>query len=129
MAPFVHLYEYLTYGYEQRINAFIKLGGFLKLFKTDNFDYTGDDSIIKKHIDSFNELIKTSHLHNPWFTEDNVRNAIYSLSLSLSKENILNRIEKYAEEIKNNKNTKEIGVVMAGNIPIVGFHDFLCILI
>jgi Acyl-CoA reductase (LuxC) len=65
---------------------------------------------------------------NGWFTEDNVR-----LSLSNIAKAYLDT--KYLEEFtakhltQNNPNPKKIGIVMAGNIPAVGFHDLICVIL
>ncbi len=64
--------------------------------------------------------------HNAWFIPDFI-----DLSISQIAERFLHRdlLEKWASEYQipdREKNPKKIGIVMAGNIPLVGFHDFLC---
>ena len=64
--------------------------------------------------------------HNAWFIPDFI-----DLSISQIAERFLQRdlLEKWALEYQipdREKNPKKIGIVMAGNIPLVGFHDFLC---
>src|ERR1700722_1135168 len=64
--------------------------------------------------------------HNAWFIPDFI-----DLSISQIAERFLQRdlLEKWAFEYQipdREKNPKKIGIVMAGNIPLVGFHDFLC---
>lgn len=67
--------------------------------------------------------------HNGWFIEDNVRYMLSSLGKNLSKSNIENWIEPYKNKLIGRASGKNIGVVMAGNIPLVGFDDFLSVLI
>ncbi|MBC8319517.1 MAG: acyl-CoA reductase [Bacteroidetes bacterium] len=67
--------------------------------------------------------------HNGWFIEDNVRYMLTSLGKSLTYANINDWVEPYKQNLLYTATPKTIGVVMAGNIPIVGFHDFLCVLI
>lgn len=64
---------------------------------------------------------------NGWFTQ---------AFISLSAKAIINQflqpsvLEKLAQDYQLpaiNNSPKKVGVVMAGNIPMVGFHDFLCV--
>lgn len=75
------------------------------------------------------EIIRTEHLRNAWFTEENVRTALQAIAMSLKRENLERWISKYPELSHGDRKTKDIGVVMAGNIPLVGFHDLLCVLV
>jgi hypothetical protein len=66
--------------------------------------------------------------HNGWFTPEFIDLAITNISNTfLQKE----KLEAWAKHyhLDNNINGKNIGLVMAGNIPLVGFHDFLCVFI
>ncbi len=65
---------------------------------------------------------------NKWFTPASVREAVAAISGTLTKEKLTTWIEKYSIS-KINKKPANIGVIMAGNIPLVGFHDFLSVLI
>ena len=92
---------------QQRINAFTKLSKVLSSISADS-------------------IIVTAGHHNGWFTEDNVKFALKSWSEALSEENI----KKWADSYKiPEKGPKTVGIVMAGNIPLVGFHDFLSVLV
>jgi hypothetical protein len=113
----------------KRIKTFINLGEFLSFFKNDVEFNDNSNVLFKKHYNSFNNIIKTSYEKNVWFTEENVRNAITSISESLKEKNIKKWIKPYIKKFNNNRISKRVGVVMAGNIPVVGFHDFLCVLI
>ncbi len=113
----------------KRIKAFISLGEFLSFFKKDVEFNDNSNVLFKKHYNSFKKIIKTSYEKNAWFTEENVSNAITSICESLKEKNIKKWIEPYIKKFNNKKISKRGGVVMAGNIPVVGFHDFLCVLI
>lgn len=111
---------------KNRTDAFIALGKFLSQFKTSG---------VEKHLDiPFNELffeifemqIKRAKEYNGWFTPDNVLFSLESWSKALTKENLDKWTSNYDFDIKSEKN---IAIVMAGNIPLVGFHDFLSVLI
>ncbi len=107
----------------ERITSFAELGVRIKkVLKSAN---TTDLSI--SEIALF-DAIKNASLHNPWFTEENCRHAMAGLAFLLEKQKIENWLNSYNINEKKS-NPKTIAVVMAGNIPAVGFHDFLCVLI
>lgn len=96
----------------KRIEAFSKLGDLLR-------------STYGKQL--IEEWSYRAHQKNNWFTPENVSLAIKSLEeCFLVKENLENWVQKY--NIKDFGN-KKVGVIMAGNIPLVGFHDALAVLI
>ncbi len=73
-------------------------------------------------------LIGTQHLKNPWFTPENVRMAVGAIADVLTAENLKKWTDSYPQ-LKNDSKPVRIAVIMAGNIPLVGFHDFLSVLI
>ena len=108
-----------------RIQAFATLGNLLKEvgennIKTDNIDKT----LLK-----LEQAVVDAVNYNGWFVEDNVRYMLASIGESLAKLNLEKWIEPYKEGLSHGKNINTIGVVLAGNVPIVGFHDFLSVLI
>ncbi|HTB32217.1 MAG TPA: acyl-CoA reductase [Bacteroidia bacterium] len=66
---------------------------------------------------------------NPWFTQENIRLSLGGVLLWLDRDTLNKWLDKYPELNFGNNKPLTIGVVMAGNIPLVGFHDFLCVLI
>jgi len=95
---------------QQRIETFAKLGEKLANLPEDEF------KLISVNAQSL----------NPWFTEDNVRLAFEGLVSYLDKKNLKKWVSNYSfDDVKS----KNIGIVMAGNIPLVGFHDYLSALI
>ncbi len=68
---------------------------------------------------------------NPWFTPENVHNALTTIAVQILDTDTLiawTVDAGLANEPAANPNPQAIGVVMAGNIPAVGFHDLLCVL-
>lgn len=64
---------------------------------------------------------------NQWFTIESSRKAIRSLATKLLNEDALYEyVEKYKLS-SDNHHPKQVGIVMAGNLPAVGFHDWLCV--
>lgn len=111
---------------QQRINAFAKLGRFLCQFKTDGI--TKDDTVTSNDLffEGFKHQIKLAKEHNGWFTEANIFFSLESWCKALTDNNIKQWITKYNFNLSE---LKTIGIIMAGNIPLVGFHDFLSVLI
>ncbi len=104
----------------QIIKSFIQLGEFLREYS--------DGKTESDQSNQLNEIVLKDHIQNPWFTEQNIRESINAIGESLRSEKINFWINKYPN-IKNQRNTKKIGVITAGNIPLVGFHDFITVLI
>ena len=67
-------------------------------------------------------------LKNSWFTEEFVNLATTNIVEEfLQKEKLVNWVHHY--RLDDNIQPKNVGIVMAGNIPLVGFHDFLSVFI
>lgn len=71
------------------------------------------------------ELLQAAYYNNRWFEPFCSAKALNVWGLALSENNIDFWLSKY--EIKNTS-PKKIGVIMAGNIPMVGLHDALCVI-
>jgi len=103
----------------QRIDAFSKLGSILRNY------LAGKPT---KYSSALNNLIETQFQKNPWFTPDNVRMALKAIADELTHENLVKWTGMYPA-LANDSKPVNVGVIMAGNIPLVGFHDFLSVLI
>lgn len=94
-----------------RILVFAKLGNLLEnMVKSPN-----------NHQDLFGKV----KAHNPWFTEDCVVMQLNYWAKVLTEQQLTNWAKDYPFVAQN----KRVGIVMAGNIPLVGLHDLLCVLI
>lgn len=111
---------------EQKKNTFIELGKFLSQFTIEKSSKNSAVLYNDLFFDDFLDLIYLSQSHNGWYTPDNVFFAITSWANALSSE----KLNKWGSNYDfNNVTPKTIGLVLAGNIPLVGFHDFLSVLI
>ena len=73
------------------------------------------------------EAKQRASLINPWFTPEFIDIANGNLAKHfLDKQKLENWMSSYKIEIVD---PKRVGIVMAGNIPLVGFHDLLCVFI
>ena len=111
---------------QQRINAFVKLGDFLSQFSSESFEKKDHIAHNDLFFDGFKHQIKLAKEHNGWFNKENVVFALNGWSNQLTNSNINKWLSKYEF---NTESLKTIAIVMAGNIPLVGFHDFISVLI
>lgn len=111
----------------QRIDAFAKLGEFFKQFSTSKMEKDENAEFKPILFDAFKMQINRASEFNGWFTKDNVLRAFESWSEALTIENLEKWTSTY--EIAENTAPKTIAIIMAGNIPLVGFHDFLTVLV
>lgn len=95
---------------EKRINIFVELGARLQSLPHDEL----------KMVQS------QAQNENNWFTEESFELALKGLIHMLEETKIRQWVSNYNIP---GANAMKIGVVMAGNIPMVGFHDLLCVLI
>lgn len=110
----------------ERKSAFIALGKFLSQFKLDNSKQQENVLHNEPFYNDMLTLIELSRSHNGWYTEEQVYFALQSWAEALTPENLDKWLENYnLEGIKS----KKVGLILAGNIPLVGFHDFLSVLI
>ncbi|MDG2086012.1 MAG: acyl-CoA reductase [Flavobacteriales bacterium] len=96
---------------QERINTISELGLYLrKNFLEDHFD-----------------TIKLATAKNPWFTVKSITNAVLSISDMVEKDMLSAWLNPYT--IKEPSVPKNVLIIMAGNIPLVGFHDLLSVII
>lgn len=115
---------------KQRINAFVQLGKFFnQIAQKDSIDPTpkrGDSNVERQYLNRIESVLHSAEIHNGWFTQQNIQTALQSWAEALSEENLLQWTAHYTFP---DTPPKTVGIVMAGNIPLVGFHDFLSVLI
>lgn len=72
-----------------------------------------------------NAAIRRTYNENNWLTPENYAQAIIHWVELLTEENLLTFTSAYGYA----STPKSVGIIMAGNIPLVGFHDLLCVLL
>jgi hypothetical protein len=70
------------------------------------------------------DLMRRAEMENPWFTEDSLIYCFESWANTLNKEDISNWMASYNSAVS----AKTIGLIPAGNVPLVGLHDLICVL-
>ncbi|MDV7695663.1 acyl-CoA reductase [Chryseobacterium soli] len=104
---------------EKQVLGLIELGDYIKEFLAKNPEGYSDNDL------DFELLLKKSEIENPWFTIDNQKFALQQWSGLLTEENIKNWLKDYSIS----KITKRVGLILAGNIPLVGFHDVISVVL
>ncbi len=96
---------------QARIQAFTNLGEYLK---TDIYQEE-------------NEQLHLAKVLNPWFTKENIDKCLNVWHKQLKLDMLTAWLNPY--KLDEVSNAKKILIIMAGNIPLVGFHDFLTVLV
>ena len=84
------------------------------------------NNVLENKQTEFQQIKQEAYYHNKWFVLDNVNKAIESIqSTFLDRSKLINWTSNYNISDKNTQ--KSIGIIMAGNIPLVGFHDMISV--
>ncbi|KPL14555.1 MAG: hypothetical protein AMS26_10250 [Bacteroides sp. SM23_62] len=116
----------------ERIDAFVRLGEILKAglneagLKTFFPDSPGEALFRTAEL---LDLAKEAGAVNPWFTPYAIYHALRDTCRILERDQLVDWTGRYDEKALDRPAVKNIGTILAGNIPLAGFHDFLSILI
>ena len=102
---------------EKRILAFAEIGNLLNQYflNVDN-----------EWLEELRLKIDEASARNPWFTKENIHLSLKYWSKVLTVKKIKSWLYSYKF---SDDRSNTIAVIMAGNLPLVGFHDLLCVLI
>ncbi len=110
---------------EQRIQAFVKLGEFLRAYGRYKLGETSPPDM-DKSFSELDDIVTMAGHKNGWFTEANLLFAFNAWGKVLTLEGINDWLASYKLQ---NKASKQVAIIMAGNIPLVGFHDLLAVVL
>lgn len=99
---------------ENRIESFVSVGARLDCYADDP---------------ALSEAVRLAGAENPWFTPGFLDHALKAWARVLTRKNLTEWLIPYGGRVGESNPPRTIAVVMAGNIPMVGFHDMLCVLI
>ncbi|MCC6371557.1 MAG: acyl-CoA reductase [Bacteroidia bacterium] len=105
---------------KQRIDAFTKVGLFIN--RHFSGEYVGSEAVLHEGL---NKVIDAAGIYNNWFIPKYVNEAIFNIGTMLGEEDLTAFAQPFAKSTDN----KIIALVCAGNIPMVCFHDVLCVLL
>ena len=108
----------------EKNNILFRIGKILKSLG-DNQEWSGYElGLNQEEYDRLNQLILEVHIYNGWFKEEQVRKSFLGISSWLTPESLENWESSYSiDESKS----KRVAIIMAGNIPLVGFHDLISV--
>ena len=89
-------------------------------------DYLGN-FLKKLPEDIFLQIANRAQNNNPWFTPEQTQSALTGLQRFLDRDALESWLGPY--DLSLPKKPKHVGLVMAGNVPAVGFHDLICTLL
>lgn len=104
---------------ESRVLGLNKLSAYIKEFLAKNSEDYNENDV------EFQQILKKSEIENPWFTTDNQKYALKQWSELLTEGNIKEWLQSYSPS----KTSKKVGLILAGNIPLVGLHDVISVIL
>ncbi len=110
---------------EERLEAFVKLGSFLREF-CEIFNNPEENLTKNPWTEELQKTTSAANHQNGWFTKENVLFSLARWGEVLTEERLRTWLASY--DLSQTKN-KTVALIMAGNIPMVGFHDFLTTLL
>jgi len=109
---------------EKIIEAFSFLGEFMSQFQSFETEKK-NLALNEEFYEAFSSAIYAAKIHNGWFEEKQVRRSVLAISEWLTQDVLNGWVSNYEPASSSNK----VAIIMAGNIPLVGFHDFVCVLL
>ncbi|MBD8081534.1 acyl-CoA reductase [Chryseobacterium caseinilyticum] len=104
---------------EQRVLELVQLSDWINTYLSkDSGKFNENDA-------EFEQILRKSEIENPWFTQENQKLALEQWVSVLNQSEIEQWLSKYPE----NKIQKRVGLILAGNIPLVGFHDVISVIL
>jgi hypothetical protein len=110
---------------EKRISSFSRVGKILLDYSEAECG-SPDCEYWKSRID---RAVAESEISNGWFTRDNLLKAIRENAVLLEEGLLTGWLQPWKMYLEKDTPPKTVGIIMAGNIPMVGFHDLLCVLL
>jgi len=113
---------------KQSIESFIWLGKIFSCFlEKEKNQLTLSAPLTDDIYTKINTGINYAYQKNGWFTRNNILKMLSEIAAQLTEEKLTSWLNNYIIPAKSV--TKQVAIIMAGNIPLVGFNDMLCVLI
>jgi hypothetical protein len=112
---------FCTVERSQIISAFALLGDLLEALAKDQ---PRPSTCTLDEWDVLINLIEREQHHNGWFTPEDIKTAFLEISPWLTTERLSTWLTAYSFAHK----PQTVALILPGNLPLVGFHDFLCVL-
>ncbi len=112
----------------QRVAALVQLGRVFRHFAAGDAWPGHACGLGEAEYAAFDDLVRQAHVRNGWATEENVRHALGGLATMLQERELEAWSSAYPD-LGAPRTPRTVGLVLAGNIPMVGFHDVLCVVL
>ena len=106
---------------KERTISFVKLGKFIHQLFSHNTTFVSEE------LEDLKLAIDKSESQNNWFSKENILHSLQVISEQLTEENFDAWLTPY--NLSDSCKNKKVLIIMAGNIPLVGFHDLLSVII
>lgn len=110
---------------EELIKGFVQLGKLMVALGEGKQWSDFSVGVTEKEFNELNVVINKQASLNGWFKKENVLKSLWALGSQLTEDKLENWLKDYTYSTQ----PKKVALIMAGNIPLVGFHDFLCVLL
>jgi hypothetical protein len=110
---------------KELILGFVQLGKLFTVLGNDEPWDAAKTGVTEAEFNQLKTLVNKQFFFNGWFVKENIEKALRSLGSQLTYE----KLEEWAGNYSFSETPKKIAIIMAGNIPLVGFHDFLSVII
>ena len=108
---------------EDRISILKNLGSVLTEIGKGN-DWNGFElGVTEEEFNHVVQVVNSAKVYNGWFEVKEVQRAFLSWGAALNSVDLKNWTDQYNFENQD----KTVGIIMAGNIPLVGLHDLISV--
>lgn len=108
-----------------RISAFHDLGQLFLYATAGETEHHTENTRFEALKEELQAKLELAQIKNQWFTQENLNYCLKQWGNTLTQANL----EEWSKGLEKPADPKKIGLIMAGNIPLVGFHDLLAVLI
>ena len=110
---------------EAIIKGFLQLGKLMVSLGEEREWQDFNLGVTKNEYEQLQLVVSRQIAYNGWFTKESVQQSLLALGMQLTEE----QLTEWAGTYSFTEKPKSVALIMAGNIPLVGFHDFLSTLV
>jgi hypothetical protein len=107
------------------IKGFVQLGKLMVSLGEERDWQDFNLGVTKNEYEQLQVVVNRQIAYNGWFTKESVQQSLLALGMQLTEEHLT----EWAGAYSFTEKPKSVALIMAGNIPLVGFHDFLSTLV
>ncbi|WP_294204811.1 acyl-CoA reductase [uncultured Chryseobacterium sp.] len=104
---------------ENQVLGLTKLGRYIHTYLTES------PEIQAENYSELETVMRKSHMENPWFTIESQKFALEEWAGLLTEGTLRQWLQAYSVS----ETPKKVGLILAGNIPLVGFHDVISVIL